>query len=202
MKKNIIKNKRGMTLVELIVSMGIFAVVMTMTVGFFITTQKMQMTYRDRANLQQEGRIASEIFSRYVREAKTVAITGTDVSGGKEICNASGGITLLMNDGTTSTNGTTLKFICSGTIPNTLKMASCPSPCTPSAFSDISSSQVNIASLTIGRGAQATYPKTLTYSLEADQYKKDASGNMIPSASLGVGEKITFPGYLVMRNEL
>src|SRR3990172_28245 len=67
-------NNKGMTLVELLVSMGLFAVVMTLTVGFFITMQKMQMTYRDAANLQQEGRIVSEIFSRYAREAKAIII--------------------------------------------------------------------------------------------------------------------------------
>lgn len=186
-----IKNQNGMTLVELIVSMGLFTVVMTLTVSFFITLQKMQIMYRDRANLQQEGRIASEVLIRYLREAKSVTMTdsaGTGVSEltGTGLCSGSGAsyLSLVMVD------GNELMFKCLGT-PRKLSMGSC-SPadtCTPTSFSDISSAQVNISSLTITRGP-ATYPKTLKYNLRVEP--------LDPTD----GPAITFPGYMVMANEL
>jgi prepilin-type N-terminal cleavage/methylation domain-containing protein len=191
MKKVIIKNNKGMTLVELLVSMGIFAVVMTLTVSFFISLQKLQATYRDRADLHQEGRIASEIFSRYTREAKSVTMiddagnTVTGLGAFPGLCvGGSANIKLEMLD------GTTLKFRCntSGT-NNRLQMSSCsPVDC----YSDISSGQVHVQGLTLERSVEKTYPKTLRYNLEVWQ----------SVTSTGDGEKIMFPGYLVMRNEL
>ena len=79
MTKDLIQNKKGVTLIELIVSMGIFAIIMTLTVSFFIVLQGMQRTYRDKADLHQEGRILSEIISRYTREAGEVIQVGTDI---------------------------------------------------------------------------------------------------------------------------
>ena len=189
----VLKNKKGMTLVELIVSMGIFSVVMTVTVSFFIAIQNMQMIFRDRANLQQEGRIASEIFSRYVREAQSVTMTDgagntvAELNTGSGLCvGGSSTLNLVMSD------GTTLKFKCDGGTPNRLQMSSCP-PADGDCYSDVSSGQINVSSFRLWRGTPATYPKTLRYNMEVDQFK---------SGTIGEGEKIMFPGYLVMRNEL
>lgn len=193
MMTRFLKNKKGMTLVELIVSMGIFSVVMTVTVSFFIAIQNMQTIYRDRANLQQEGRIAAEIFSRYVREAQSVAMTDgagnpvSELNNGAGLCvGGNATLDLVMSD------STTLKFKCDGGTPNRLQMSSC-SPPDGDCYSDVSSGQINVSSFRLWRGTPATFPKTLRYNMEVDQFK---------SGIIGEGEKVMFPGYLVMRNEL
>lgn len=187
-----------MTLVELIVSMGLFAVFISLCVGFLIVISRLQMEYRDTANLQQEGRVASEIFSRFVREAKTVRMTDssgslvTDFKSGNGLCDG-GKLTITMMD------NTSMEFTCMGT-PRMLHMASCTpvSPattCTLPQTSEITSAQVNVTKFLIYRGTETTYPKTLRYEIDVEE--------VLPGgATPGVGQKMTFPGYLVMRNEL
>jgi|GEM_PF-1404884 len=191
-------DSRGMTLVELIVSMGLFAVFISLCVGFLIVISRLQMEYRDTANLQQEGRVASEIFSRFVREAKSVSMKDSsggsvsDFNSGNGLCDG-GTFTITRMD------NTVMEFTCMGT-PRMLYMASCvpvaPSiNCTLPAASEITSAQVNVTKFLIYRGTETTYPKTLRYEIDVEE--------VLPGgATPGVGQKMTFPGYLVMRNEL
>lgn len=193
MKKYIFKNERGMTLIELIVSMGIFAVVMTLTVGFFVRLQQLQMTYRDKADLHQEGRILSEIFSRYAGEAKEVIQSGTDIC-----ANNANYIAFKFKD------DTNLVFACTqdGTNPRYLRMGSevdlsllQANPTTAiNAMPFLSSGQVTVTKFEVKRSDIATYPKTLRYNMEVDRF--------LSNGTAGEGEKIHFPGYLVMNNEL
>ncbi|RJO62022.1 type II secretion system protein [candidate division WS5 bacterium] len=191
MKKNILKNQGGMTLIELIVSMGIFAVVMTLTVGFFVRLQQLQMTYRDKADLHQEGRILSEIFSRYAGEAEQVIQSGTDL--------CASNTNYIAFKFKNSTGNTGLAFACTQDSPQNpryIRMGEVDTSLLPGVIGDmpyLSSGQVTVTKFEVKRGDIATYPKTLRYNIEVDRF--------LSSGSAGAGEKIHFPGYLVMNNE-
>ncbi len=83
MKKYFIylNKKNGTTIVELIIGMGLFATIMTITVGFFLVLNKLQTDYTMVANLQEESRTVSEIFARQAREAEVVDIRDTGNNG-------------------------------------------------------------------------------------------------------------------------
>lgn len=195
MMKSIIQNEKGMTLVEILVSMSIFAVVMTLTMGFFITLQGIQVIYREKADLHQEGRIVAEIFSKHAREAVQVKQNGTD------ICASN---TNYVAFRAKKTDTTWLVFACtqdSPTNPRYVRMGSeinidslIADPAgTINNMPFISSGQVTVTKLEVTRSSVPTYPKTLRYNIEVDRYLS----NRIAEE----GEKIYFPGYLVMKNE-
>ena len=181
-----------MTLIELIVSMALFTVVLTLTVGFFITIQHLQSQYRQISNMQDEGRFAAETFSNITREAKTIVVSGTDTSLGTtppvDLCSRGDVLTLGMMD------STTIRFDCQKESDNVyhLQMDS-----GSGNYYDLTTGQVNVTSLQISRGAQATYPKTLRYNMHIAE-------NYLPNgeSSPGIGEQMDFEDYLIMQNEL
>ena len=197
MRKIFKLNNKGMTLVELVVSMALFTVVLTLTVGFFIAIQKLQSQYRQTANMQDEGRFAAETFSRITREAKTVQLTNSsgasiDFSGGIDLCATGDTLNLTMMD------GTVVRFDCKKDSTdinhpslNHLRMDS------GLGAYNLTTDQVNVDNFMISRGAQATYPKTLKYQMQIEETN-------LPSgeASASSGEKMDFEDYLIMHNEL
>lgn len=70
--------KKGMTIVEIIVSMAIFMVVVTLVVGAFVTVVRMKALTSNMKESQQKARIAMELVTRLARQAEKVQITGTD----------------------------------------------------------------------------------------------------------------------------
>ncbi len=174
-------NNKGMTLVELVVSMALFTLVLTLTVGFFITIQKLQSQYRQTSNMLDEGRFASETFSRITREAKAVSVTGSgNLSTGDDLCSTGDTLSLTMMD------STTINFECQS---NQLKM--------DSGAYNLTTDQVKVDSFNVSRGVVATYPKTLKYQMQIEETN-------LPNGetSAGTGEKMDFEDYLIMHNEL
>jgi prepilin-type N-terminal cleavage/methylation domain-containing protein len=66
--------KRGVTLIELVVSMAIFTVIATVAVGAFVTVTKTKSLTNNMRESQQKSRIAIETISRLSRQATTVTI--------------------------------------------------------------------------------------------------------------------------------
>lgn len=196
-----LKQINGTSIVELLVSMGLFTVIMTITVQFYITMSRLQQNYRDTANLQQEGRIISEVFSRYAREAPQVY---SSTAYGNNICASSSYIAFSIKDDPNNA----LVFNCTQDIgvadqPYRLKMglvslsagqtiSSLPAGYDASLAS-LNTAQSSITNFTISRSTISTYPKTLRYNFEIK--KADTTGT-------NEGDKIDFEGYLNMKNEL
>lgn len=70
-------NNKGFTLVEVMVSMAAFSVLMMVATGLFISMMKTQSLAKDYLLAQQEGRTATEIISRYLKEATVVSFTSS-----------------------------------------------------------------------------------------------------------------------------
>lgn len=214
MKKNVIKNEGGMTLVELIVSMGIFTVIISLTVSFFIVLQREQMIYKDTANLQQEGRLTSEIFSRYAKEAYRVVVKDNNTDG--SICSdadASNRVTgssalkdyIAFQMGPSSSSPI-LVFRCDQddtTNPRYMTMGNLSQTDITNIditaddykwLPFISSGSVTIKDFRPVDNNPPTYPKTLRYNMEVNKF--------IRGGSASTGDKIYFPGYLILRNGL
>lgn len=68
------RKKKGITLVELIVAMAIFATVATMAVGSFVTVSRMMTLTNNMKNTQQKLRVAIEMISRLARQAPVVLV--------------------------------------------------------------------------------------------------------------------------------
>ncbi len=66
------KTKKGITLVELLVSMTIFVIVTTLSVSAFMTTLQMKAMGSNMKNSQQKIRIALETVTRLSRQADKV----------------------------------------------------------------------------------------------------------------------------------
>ena len=69
--------KLGVTLVELVVAMGIFAIVTTLAVGAFITVSRMMTLTDSMKNTQQKLRVAIEMINRLARQASVVLVTNS-----------------------------------------------------------------------------------------------------------------------------
>ena len=69
--------KRGFTLIELVVSMTIFIIVITLAVGGFIAINKSRITLGGQKDTQQKLRIADETITRYAKEAEIVRLPDT-----------------------------------------------------------------------------------------------------------------------------
>lgn len=74
-------DKRGITLIELIVAMAIFLVVITLAVGGFLSLLRLQTQTQTMTDVQQNGRIAIEQITRLARQAESLEITHLDPSG-------------------------------------------------------------------------------------------------------------------------
>ncbi len=195
-------------MVELLVSMGIFAVVITMCVSFFIAMQKMQSVYRDQANLQQEGRITSNIFSMQVSDAAVVYIndknsdgsicSDADVNNRTQNNDFEDYIAIKKNVSDTEAlvfachedNSSNTRYLMMGTL--SVPVGTDLSPFTISSgnfgqLSWLSSNQVTIDDFQVANSS-TTYPRTLKFNLKV-------------KGSSGIAPEMQFPGYLVMNNE-
>lgn len=68
--------KKGMTLIELIVSMAIFLTISTLIVGAFVTATRMRTLTGDMRESQQKARVAYETITRLSRQANKVVVSG------------------------------------------------------------------------------------------------------------------------------
>jgi len=72
MKTGLLKQNKGMTLVELVVAMSIFLVVMTIAVGAFVSLLRLQSQSETMTSVQQNARTALEQITRLSRQAEKV----------------------------------------------------------------------------------------------------------------------------------
>jgi prepilin-type N-terminal cleavage/methylation domain-containing protein len=68
-------NKRGTTLVELIVAMGIFTIVSSLAISSFVTIMRMKELGTNMKNSQQKVRVALEQVTRLSRQADKVEVS-------------------------------------------------------------------------------------------------------------------------------
>lgn len=68
-------NKRGYSLVELVVAMGIFIVVTTLAIGAFVAVSRTKALTSTIKESQQKTRIALEMITRLARQAEKVIIS-------------------------------------------------------------------------------------------------------------------------------
>lgn len=66
--------KKGFTLIELIVSMAIFTVVVTICVGAFVSASNIRALAQTQQESQQKLRMAIEMLNKYARQADRVLI--------------------------------------------------------------------------------------------------------------------------------
>jgi prepilin-type N-terminal cleavage/methylation domain-containing protein len=71
------KIRKGMTLVELMVSMSVFSVVLLVAVGAFINMNNMRALALSARESQQKLRMGMELISRYSRQAEEVVVRGS-----------------------------------------------------------------------------------------------------------------------------
>jgi prepilin-type N-terminal cleavage/methylation domain-containing protein len=81
-KKELSMSKRGVTLVEIMVSMGLFAVLASIIVGAFVMTLNMKTLVTNMKESQQKTRMALEILSRLARQANRVEVFDLAAGGG------------------------------------------------------------------------------------------------------------------------
>lgn len=91
-------NKRGITLIEVVVAMGLFAVISTIIVGAFVMVLNMKALTSTMKETQQRLRTTIEATSRLARQAKSVKVTNLD----GEI-KTSGNVVELVFDNNTAT---------------------------------------------------------------------------------------------------
>ena len=66
--------KRGVTLIELTVSMGIFTIIATLAIGAFVSVSRMKAMTTSMREAQQKVRIATETITRLSKQANVVKI--------------------------------------------------------------------------------------------------------------------------------
>ena len=98
MIKNILKNKSGVSLIEIMLAVGIFVVLIGLTLGIFKSTIESQKSIISSQNTQESLRFLFEIMSKEIRSAKIAdhgceAFTGN--SSGTEIYDTEAGNTEL-----------------------------------------------------------------------------------------------------------
>jgi prepilin-type N-terminal cleavage/methylation domain-containing protein len=67
--------KKGFSLIELVVAMGIFAVISTLVVGAFVTVTRMKALTSTMNENQQKTRIVIEMITRLSRQAEKVVVS-------------------------------------------------------------------------------------------------------------------------------
>lgn len=177
--KNILANKKGFTLVELLVAMGIFAIILTAFTSFFLNAYILESTYVAKADLNQEARLASEVFSRYAREAKTVTLIG-DCSAAGTNCRAS----FILSRTNSSTDTISVSFDGSA---GTLTLG-------------VNSSQYNFLSTNVKLKDLHIYHETDVYP-KMIRYDFTLQRVVHGSPSTANGDQIFFSGEINMRNE-
>jgi len=70
-------NQKGVTIVELLVSMSIFLIVITLSVGGFLSLLRLQTQSEAMTSVQQNARIAIEQVSRWARGIEGIKIEDT-----------------------------------------------------------------------------------------------------------------------------
>ncbi len=184
--KRSLENKKGFTLIELIVAMGLFAIILTAFTSFFLNAYKLESTYVGKADLNQEARLVSEVFARYAREAKTVTLSGDCTSGLS--CQPS----FVLPRGDSDTAVINVQFDGSAT-------AGTPSHRTlnlgvnSSQAYNFLSNNIALGSLRIHQQTDV-YPKILEYNFTLQKIV-----NGVPSTASG--DQIYFSGVINMRNE-
>lgn len=73
--------KRGVTLIELVVAMSLFAVISTLAIGAYVTVTNMKALTASMRESQQKMRIATETITRLAKQADIVIIG----AGGSEL---------------------------------------------------------------------------------------------------------------------
>ncbi|SHJ36996.1 PilW family protein [Parasporobacterium paucivorans] len=68
------KNRKGMTLVELIVAMVILGIVMLAVTSFFLSSNKIYVVGRDQRSVQSESRLALDQILMDIRYAKEISL--------------------------------------------------------------------------------------------------------------------------------
>jgi prepilin-type N-terminal cleavage/methylation domain-containing protein len=68
--------KKGYSLLELVVAMGIFAILTTLVIGAYVSIINIRTLANTMRESQQKLRVASETITRLARQADTVLITG------------------------------------------------------------------------------------------------------------------------------
>ncbi|WP_372727821.1 type II secretion system protein J [Nocardioides sp.] len=63
---------RGLSLAEVLVTMGLFGLLSTLLLGFAVSTSRVTTTVRDSADVTEESRLAVERMSRELRQANAV----------------------------------------------------------------------------------------------------------------------------------
>jgi prepilin-type N-terminal cleavage/methylation domain-containing protein len=104
-KNNKIRQSRGMTLVELMISMVILSIILAFAVGLFVTQQDSSSKRQKHMQLVQRGRGAMQLLEYRLREIKTVNtadasnLAYTDING-VTFRFYLNGTTLMMEDAT------------------------------------------------------------------------------------------------------
>lgn len=64
-----------MTLIELMVSMTIFIIVVTLAIGGFISMNRARLLVGNMKDSQQKARVANEMIVRYAKQAESISIS-------------------------------------------------------------------------------------------------------------------------------
>lgn len=72
--------KKGYTLIELVVAMGIFIIAITLVVGAFATVSRMKALTHAMKETQQKTRIALETITRLARQSEKLVTPGLDTN--------------------------------------------------------------------------------------------------------------------------
>ncbi len=75
-----LKNKKGVTLIEVVVALGIFSVVSTIAINVFATTLQTQRKVFNAQLVQENGRYLMESVSKEIRTSKVNSSTGQSSS--------------------------------------------------------------------------------------------------------------------------
>jgi len=100
------QNKSGFTLIELIVSMGIFLIVLSMGVGAFTAITRLKAVSSNIRDSQQKMRVATDMINRYSRQADSIDVTSSP----------SQSVVLYFKPGAVGVSA--IKYQVSGTVPN------------------------------------------------------------------------------------
>lgn len=71
-------SRKGLTIIELVVSMAIFMVIATIAIGAFISVVRLKALTSVMKESQQKVRLATEMITRMSRQAEKVVVTNGD----------------------------------------------------------------------------------------------------------------------------
>ncbi|MCX6813274.1 MAG: type II secretion system protein [Candidatus Azambacteria bacterium] len=102
--KNKLKDKRGLTLIELIVAIGVFGLVVSMAFGIFVLAIVSQRRIIALRNVEDNARFALESMAREIRTGKNFSggagsLSFTNAKGELVIYRLNGGIVEKSSDG-------------------------------------------------------------------------------------------------------